>query len=86
MGTLISLERAQALRNPLAYLAPALLGAGSLALIAGAPALLAQLLLLDGGLAFLAVAVALWFRAPLPGSSRKPPCFQASSATLKVAI
>ena len=66
MGTLISLERAQALRNPLAYLAPALLGAGSLALIAGAPALLAQLLLLDGGLAFLAVAVALWFRAPLP--------------------
>ena len=42
MGTLISLERAQALRNPLAYLAPALLGAGSLALIAGAPALLAQ--------------------------------------------
>ncbi len=66
MGTLISLERAQALRRPVAYLAPALLGAGSLALIAGAPALLAQLLLLDGGLAFLAVAVALWFRAPLP--------------------
>ena len=34
MGTLISLERAQALRSPLAYLAPALLGAGSLALAA----------------------------------------------------
>ena len=66
MGTLISLERAQALRSPLAYLAPALLGAGSLALIAGAPPLLGELLLLDGGLAFLAVAVALWFRAPLP--------------------
>ncbi|HSO69002.1 MAG TPA: hypothetical protein VLQ67_05120 [Arachnia sp.] len=66
MGTLISLERAQALRTPLAYLAPALLGAGSLALIAGAPPLLGELLLLDGGLAFLAVAVALWFRAPLP--------------------
>lgn len=66
MGTLISLERAQALRNPLAYLAPALLGAGSLALIAGAPPLLVKLLLLDGGLAFLAVAGALWLRAPLP--------------------
>lgn len=66
MGTLISLERAQALRSPLAYLAPALLGAGSLTLIAGAPPLLGELLLLDGGLAFLAVAVALWFRAPLP--------------------
>lgn len=66
MGTLISLERAQALRNPLAYLAPGLLGAGSLALIAGAPLLLGKLLLLDGALAFAIVAVALWRRAPLP--------------------
>ena len=65
MGTLISLERAQALRNPLAYLAPGLLGAGSLALIAGAPPLLGKLLLLDGALAFTGVAVALWLRAPL---------------------
>ena len=37
MGTLISLERAQALRNNLAYLAPALLGIGSLVLVAGGP-------------------------------------------------
>ena len=66
MGTLIALERAQALRNRLAYLAPALLGAGSLALIAGAPLALGKLLLLDGALAFSAVAVALWLRAPLP--------------------
>ncbi|MHA6510977.1 hypothetical protein [Tessaracoccus sp. Z1128] len=66
MGTLISLERAQALRRPVAYLAPALLATGSLALILGAPPMLGGLLLLDGGVAFLAVAVALWFRAPLP--------------------
>lgn len=65
MGTLISLERAQALRNPLAYLAPALLGTGSLALLAGAPLALGKLLLFDGGLAFVAVTVALWCRAPL---------------------
>ncbi|MDO5735643.1 MAG: hypothetical protein Q4P15_04125 [Propionibacteriaceae bacterium] len=66
LGTLISLERAQALRNPLAYLAPALLGAGALALVAGAPLLLGQLLLFDGALAFTAVLGALWVRAPLP--------------------
>lgn len=66
LGTLISLERAQALRNPLAYLAPALLGAGALALVAGAPLLLGQLLLFDGAVAFTAVLVALWVRAPLP--------------------
>lgn len=66
LGTLISLERAQALRNPLAYLAPALLGTGALALVAGAPVLLGQLLLLEGAVAFTAVLVALWVRAPLP--------------------
>ena len=66
LGTLIALERAQALRNPLAYLAPALLGAGALALVVGAPVLLGQLLLLEGAVAFTAVLVALWVRAPLP--------------------
>ncbi|GAA4889483.1 hypothetical protein GCM10025789_02370 [Tessaracoccus lubricantis] len=65
MGTLISIERAQALRNALAYVAPALFGLGSLALIAGAPVALGKLLLFDGGLAFLGVAIALWLRAPL---------------------
>ncbi|MGV8845870.1 hypothetical protein [Tessaracoccus sp.] len=64
LGTLISLERAQALRNPLAYLAQALLGGGALALVAGAPVLLGQLLLFDGAVAFTAVLVALWVRAP----------------------
>ncbi len=66
LGTLISLERAQALRNPLAHLAPALLGAGALALVGGAPLLLGQLLLFDGAIAFTVVLVALWVRAPLP--------------------
>ncbi len=66
LGTLISLERAQALRNPLAYLAPALLGTGALSLMAGAPVLLGQLLLFQGAVAFTAVLVALWVRAPLP--------------------
>lgn len=65
MGTLISLERAQALRNPLAYLAPGLLGVGSLALLAGAPVALGKLLLLDGTVAFVVLALALWRRAPL---------------------
>lgn len=66
LGTLISLERAQALRNPLAYLAPALLAVGALALVLGAPVLLGQLLLFEGAVAFAAVLVALWVRAPLP--------------------
>ena len=65
MGTLISLERAQALRNPLAYLAPGLLGVGSLALLSGAPVALGKLLLLDGTVAFVVLALALWRRAPL---------------------
>ena len=65
MGTLISLERAQAMRNPLAYLAPALLGLGSLALLAGAPMALGKLLLFDGAVAWVILALALWVRAPL---------------------
>ncbi len=62
LGTLISLERAVALRRPLGYAAPVLLGAGGLALITPAPLLLGQLLLLEGTLAMLAVYVALWRR------------------------
>jgi hypothetical protein len=44
-GTVISLERAVALGHPLAYLAPALAGAGGLALLTGAPAPIAAFLL-----------------------------------------
>lgn len=65
MGSLISLERAQALRNPLAYLAPALFGVGAVALLAGAPLAMGKLLLLDGAMAFVVVTIALWRRAPL---------------------
>ena len=66
MGSLISLERAQALRNRLAYAAPALLGAGALVMISGVFPVLGKLLLFDGALAFVAVMVALYRRAPLP--------------------
>lgn len=65
MGTVICLERAQALRKPIAYLAPALLGVGSLLLVAGAPQWLGKLLLFEGALGFTIVLVALWVRAPL---------------------
>jgi hypothetical protein len=53
------------MRNPLAYLVPALLGGGSLALLAGAPTALGKLILLDGALGFVVLALALWRRAPL---------------------
>lgn len=62
LGTLISLERAVALRRPWGYAAPLLLGAGALALLTPAPLLLGQLLLVDGTIAMLALYVALWRR------------------------
>lgn len=65
LGTLISLERAQALRQPWAYLAPGLLGAGGISLALGQP-VLGQLLLVQGMVAFLGVYLGLWRRAPLP--------------------
>lgn len=64
LGTVISLERAQALGRPWGYLAPAVLGAGGLALAAGAPSLLGQLLLVQGCLLFGAVYLALYRRTP----------------------
>ncbi len=65
LGTLISLERAQALRQPWAYLAPALLGVGGTCLALGFP-VLGQLLLVQGMLVFGGVYLGLWRRAPLP--------------------
>ncbi len=65
LGTLIALERAQALRRTWAYLAPALLGAGGIALAAGATAL-GELLQLEGAVMFLVVYLFLHRRAPLP--------------------
>ncbi|MFT4296929.1 MAG: hypothetical protein QM582_16110 [Micropruina sp.] len=64
LGTLISLERAQSLGRSWAYLAPALYGAGGLALLTPAPMLLGQLLLIEAGVLFVAVYLALWRRAP----------------------
>lgn len=66
LATLISLERAQALGRSWAYLAPALFGAGALALISPAPPLLGQLLQVEGALLFVGTYVALWRRAPRP--------------------
>ena len=66
LGTVIALERAQALRRTWAYLAPAVLGLGSLALIGGAQPLIGKLLLVQGGLLLLVVYLALWRRAPVP--------------------
>ena len=62
LGTLIALERAVALRTALGYAAPALLGLGGLALAAGLPRTIGQVLLLDGAVALVAVLVALWRR------------------------
>ncbi|CCI53893.1 hypothetical protein [Nostocoides jenkinsii] len=63
LGTLISLERSVALRAAWAYAAPALLGAGGLALVAPVPRLVAQVLLVAGCALATAVLVALWRRA-----------------------
>ena len=66
LGTLIALERAQALQRSWAYLAPALLGLGGLALLTPAPQLLGQLLQVEGAALFVVVYLALWRRAPRP--------------------
>lgn len=59
LGTLISLERAVGLGLPAGYLVPLLAGAGSLALVLGAPAPVPQLLGLAAGLGL----VGLYLRA-----------------------
>ncbi|WP_189587261.1 MULTISPECIES: hypothetical protein [Kocuria] len=62
LGTVISLERAQAIRRPLALLAPGLLGTGSLMLVLGAPSALGKLLVIEGAAAFVLVMLGLWRR------------------------
>lgn len=66
LGTLISLERAQALRQAWGFLAPALLGLGGLVLLTPAPVLLGQWLQIEGAALLVAVYLALWRRAPRP--------------------
>lgn len=63
LGTLIALERAVALRQGWAALAPASLGLGGLALLTPAPLVVGQALLVTGCLALAAVYAALWRRA-----------------------
>lgn len=63
LGTLIALERAVALRRPWGFLAPALLGAGGLALVLPLPLPVAQVLLVAGCGAFIAVYAALFRRS-----------------------
>ena len=65
LGTVIALERAQSLGRAWGYLAPAVLAAGSLALVVGAAPMLGKLLLVQGCGFFAAVYVALWRRAPV---------------------
>lgn len=63
LGTLIAMERAVALRHPLGYLAPALLGAGGLILLTPLPTALSQLLFAEGALAFCLLYLLLWRRS-----------------------
>jgi hypothetical protein len=62
LGTLISLERAVALRQPWGLLAPGCLGLGGLLLAFGAPQWIAALLLVNGCLALVAVYTQLYAR------------------------
>lgn len=62
LGTLISLERAVALRRPWAYLAPGLLGAGGVALSLGLRQQVGTTLFIDGLLVLLGVYAALFAR------------------------
>lgn len=63
LGTLIALERAVALRRPWGLLAPALLGAGAVALLSPAPPVLGRLLLVNGCVVLVTVYAALWRRS-----------------------
>lgn len=66
LGTLIAMERAVALRKPLGYLAPALLGIGGIVLLSPLPLILGQLFLIEGALAFVLVYLFLWKRSRDP--------------------
>jgi len=62
VGTLISLERAVALKHPLGFSAPALLGLGALLLLSPAPISVGKAVQLLGAVAMVAVYVPLWRR------------------------
>ena len=62
VGTLISLERAVALRHRAGFLAPAMLGAGGLLLVSPAPPAVGKVMLLLGASALVGTYVPLWRR------------------------
>ena len=62
VGTLVSLERAVALRRKAGFLAPGLMGAGGLLLVSPAPLAVGQWALLLGAAALIGVYVPLWRR------------------------
>ncbi|HEU4947672.1 MAG TPA: hypothetical protein VFT31_11005 [Kribbella sp.] len=62
VGTLISLERAVALKRRAGFLAPGLLGGGGLLLVSPAPLVVGQWTQLLGAVALLAVCIPLWRR------------------------
>jgi len=79
VGTLVTLERAVAVRRPVAYLAPAALGLGALALLSPAPRAVGQGLLVAGTLGLVAIYAALWRRQPAVATA-----IQATGAVLAV--
>ena len=66
LGTLISLERAVALKNFWGYLAPALIGVGSLlAIIVPKPGVSPYLLILGGGVVFILISIVVIKKFPI---------------------
>ncbi|WP_315095050.1 hypothetical protein [uncultured Cellulomonas sp.] len=62
VGTVVTLERAVAVRRSWAYLSPALLGVGGLALVSPLPVAVGQVALIAGSAVLLAVYAAIWRR------------------------
>jgi hypothetical protein len=62
VGTLVALERSVALRKPVGYAAPALLGLGGVLLVSPAPLSVGRTSLLGGAVALVADYVPLWRR------------------------
>ena len=69
VGTLISLERAVALRRAWAYSAPVLLAAGALLALSPAPPATGRVLVLLGLIAHLAQYLAIWRRQPMTATA-----------------
>ncbi|UCN13160.1 hypothetical protein LFM56_09460 [Cellulomonas iranensis] len=64
VGTLVALERAVAVRRPLAFASPALLGVGGLALLTPAPLWVGRACLALGALALVGIYLAVWRTQP----------------------